>query len=60
MNATIIQAIVRHILTAIAGGFFMKYGVDGATQDVIIGGVSAIAGLGWSVYDKRRSTNDLM
>ena len=59
MNATIIQAIVRHILTAIAGGFFMKYGVNGATQDVIIGGVSAIAGLGWSVYDKRRSTNDL-
>jgi hypothetical protein len=60
MNATIIQAIVRHILTAVAGGFFMKYGVDGATQDVIIGGISAVAGLGWSVYDKRRNTNDLM
>ena len=54
MNATIIQAVVRHILTAIAGGFFVKYGVDGGTQDAIIGGISAIAGLGWSVYDKRK------
>lgn len=53
MNATIIQAVVRHLLTAIAGGFFVKYGVDGGTQDAIIGGVSAIAGLGWSVFDKR-------
>ena len=54
MNATIIQAVVRHILTAIAGGFFMKYGVDGGTQDAIIGGISAIAGLGWSLYDKKQ------
>lgn len=53
MNATIIQAVVRHLLTAVAGGFFVKYGVDGGTQDAIIGGVSAIAGLGWSIFDKR-------
>ena len=53
MNATIIQAIVRHVLTAVAGGFFVKYGVDGATQDAIIGALTALAGMGWSVYDKR-------
>ena len=53
MNATIIQAIVRHILTAIAGGFAVKYGVDGDTMNAIIGGASALAGVGWSVYDKR-------
>lgn len=53
MDATIFQALVRHILTAIAGAFAVKYGVDGGTMDAIIGGASAAAGLGWSVYDKR-------
>ncbi len=55
MNAIVIQALVRHILTAIAGGFAVRYGVDGATIDAIIGGAAAAAGVGWSVYDKRRS-----
>lgn len=54
MNATIVQALVRHILTAVAGGFAVKYGVDGGTMDAIIGGAAALAGVGWSVYDKRK------
>lgn len=54
MNALVIQALVRHILTAIAGGFAVKYGIDGGTMDAIIGGAAAAAGVGWSVYDKRR------
>lgn len=54
MNATIIQALVRHILTAIAGGFAVKYGVDGGTVDAIVSGVAALAGVGWSVYDKKK------
>lgn len=54
MNATIIQALVRHLLTALAGGLFVKYGVDGSTQDALIGGASALAGLGWSIYDKKK------
>jgi hypothetical protein len=53
MNATIISAIVRHILTALAGGFAVRYGVDGSTIDAIVSGASALAGVGWSVYDKR-------
>jgi len=55
MNSTIIQALVRHILTAIAGGFAVKWGVDGGTLDAIIGGAAAAAGVGWSVWDKRRN-----
>ncbi len=55
MNATIIQAVVRHVLTAIAGGFFVRYGIDSATVDAVIGGAAAAAGLGWSVWDKKRS-----
>lgn len=54
MNATIIQALVRHILTALAGGFAVKYGIDGGTMDALVGGGAALAGLGWSVYDKRK------
>ena len=54
INAAIIQAIVRHLLTAVAGGFAVKYGVDGGTLDVIIGGAAAAAGVGWSIFDKRK------
>jgi len=54
MNAMIIQALVRHILTAAAGGFAMKYGVEGSVMDAIISGLTALAGVGWSVYDKRK------
>jgi hypothetical protein len=53
MNATIVAAVVRHILTALAGGFAVRYGVDGGTMDAIIGGAAAAAGLGWSLFDKR-------
>jgi hypothetical protein len=54
MNATIISAVVRHVLTALAGGFAVRWGVDGGTIDAIISGAAAAAGLGWSIYDKRR------
>ncbi len=54
MNPVLIQALVRHILTAIAGGFAVKYGVDGTTLDAIIGGAAAAAGVGWSIYDKKK------
>jgi hypothetical protein len=55
MNATIVSALARHILTAAAGGFAVKYGVDGGTLDAIIGGFAALAGVGWSVLDKKRA-----
>lgn len=54
MNATIVQALVRHILTAAAGGFAVKYGIDGGTMDAIVSGAAALAGVGWSVYDKKK------
>jgi len=54
MNSMIIQALVRHILTALAGGFAVKYGIDGETMNAVIGGAAAAAGVGWSVWDKRK------
>lgn len=54
MNAAIVQALVRHLLTALAGGAAVKYGIDGGTMEAIIGGAAAAAGVGWSVWDKRK------
>lgn len=54
MDAQIVAALARHILTALSGGLFIKYGVDGSTADAIIGGMAALAGVGWSIYDKKR------
>lgn len=53
MNATIVAAVARHFLTAVAGGFAVQYGVDGATIDAIVGGAAALAGVLWSIADKR-------
>jgi hypothetical protein len=54
MNSTIIAALVRHILTGLAGVFAAKYAVDGATMDAIIGGATALVGVVWSVWDKKK------
>ena len=54
MNATIIQALVRHILTAVAGGAAVKWGIDGGTLEAIVSGAAALAGVGWSVWDKKK------
>lgn len=53
MNATIVNAIVRHLLTALAGGLAVKYDISGETLDAVIGGAAALAGVGWSVYAKK-------
>lgn len=53
MNAAIASAITRHILTAIGGGLVVKYGIDGATIEAVIGGASALVGLVWSIWDKK-------
>lgn len=53
MNATIVQAIVRHLLTTVGGGFLVSFGLSGATLEAVIGALSTLAGVAWSLYDKR-------
>lgn len=55
MTTAVVQALVRHFLTAMAGGFAVKYGIDGGTMDAIISGATAAAGVLWSIYDKRNA-----
>jgi hypothetical protein len=54
MNSTIISALVRHILTAVGGAFAAKYAIDGASIEAVSGAVATLAGVAWSVYDKRK------
>ena len=53
MNATIVQAIVRHLLTTVGGGFLMSFGITGTTLEAVIGALSTLVGVAWSLYDKR-------
>lgn len=55
MNAAIVASLARHFLTGISGALMVKYGIDGGTMDAIIGGLSALAGVGWAIWDKKRS-----
>lgn len=56
MNPTIIQAIVRHLLTTVGGGFLTSFGLTGGMLDAVIGAVSTLAGVAWSLYDKKQNS----
>lgn len=57
MTPAIATALVRHFLTAISGALALKYGIDGSSMDAIIGGLSAAAGVGWSIWDKKQAAS---
>lgn len=54
MNAVVIASLVRHLLTALGGGFFAAWGLDGESVNAVAGAAATIAGVAWSVYDKRQ------
>ncbi len=54
MNAVMVAALVRHILTAAGGGFFVAWGLDGEAINAVVGAVASLAGVAWSVWDKKR------
>ena len=56
MNPVIIQAVVRHLLTTVGGGFLMSFGLSGTTLEAVIGALSTLAGVAWSLYDKRNQS----
>jgi hypothetical protein len=55
MTQGIVAGVARHILTGIAGIFATRYAIDGATLDAIVGGLTAIVGVAWSVWDKKKA-----
>ncbi len=54
MQASIIAALVRHILTAAGASLATHYSIDGATVEAIAGGAAALAGVIWSILEKRK------
>ena len=57
MNPVLIQALIRHLLTAVGGGFFASYGISGEGVEAATGAVATLVGVAWSVYDKHQNTN---
>jgi hypothetical protein len=57
MNPVIVQAVVRHLLTIVGGGLLASWGIDGSTVEAIAGAVATLAGVAWSIYDKRQQAN---
>jgi hypothetical protein len=53
MNPIIVASLTRHILTAIGGGFFAAWGLDGEAVNAVVGAVATLAGIAWSVWDKK-------
>lgn len=55
MNVTIVNAFLRHLLTAVGGIAVAKGYVDSGTLETVVGAVLTIIGFGWSLFDKKRN-----
>ena len=53
MSKERILAVVRHTLTFAGGLLVMKGIVDEAMVSEIVGGVISLAGMIWSIFDKK-------
>jgi len=54
MNQTVVTALTRHLLTTVGGSYLMSFGITGTTLDAVIGALSTLAGVAWSIYDKKQ------
>ena len=56
MNPVIVQAVVRHLLTTVGGGFFASFGITGSALEAVVGAVAMIV-LGTWAYLKLNNLN---
>jgi hypothetical protein len=54
MNKEILLGLTRHILTTLGGILVSKGYVDSGSLEMIVGGAVTIAGVLWSVANKRQ------
>lgn len=52
MKTDIILGLVRHLLTIVGGYYVSKGQIDQSSLDTVIGAVTGIAGVAWSVKHK--------
>jgi len=55
MDAMVLSALARHLLTTAGGVFATRYGIDGGTIDAVVAAVATLAGFGWSFWDKKKA-----
>jgi hypothetical protein len=55
MDAVVLSALARHLLTTFGGVFAARYGIDGGTIDAVVGAIATLAGFGWSFWDKKKA-----
>jgi len=53
MNNDMWLGIIRHLLTVLGGFFVAKGYVDADTLNTAVGAATTLAGVGWSIWDKR-------
>ena len=52
MNASILFGLIRHVLTLVGGYYVSKGQIDQSSVDTVIGAITGIAGVAWSVKHK--------
>jgi hypothetical protein len=50
----VILGLVRHVLTALGGAAILKGYIDTAGVEAVVGAVMTLAGIAWSVFEKRQ------
>lgn len=52
MKTEVIFGLVRHVLTLVGGYYVSKGQIDQSSVDTVIGALTGIAGVAWSVKNK--------
>jgi hypothetical protein len=52
MKIDIILGLLRHVLTLVGGYYVSKGQIDQSSVDTVIGAVTSVAGVAWSVKHK--------
>ena len=52
MNTSILFGLIRHVLTLVGGYYVSKGQIDQSSVDTVIGAITGIAGVAWSVKHK--------
>ncbi len=52
ITANIVAGLARHLLTSVGGAIVTAGYLDGSDFSTAVGALSALVGVGWSVYQK--------
>lgn len=52
MTADIILGLIRHVLTIVGGYYVARGKLDSGSADTIVGAISSLIGVVWSVQNK--------